>query len=465
MLARGWVLIVVARVWVLSMLARVLVLLGGLARGCTPINVYAHLNIYIYVCRRLFHDEIKAGADDGRCANTLYSMMRLVAIHWCPEMQEVEGINGVLQRVATRAPHISLCLLDARVAVRKTMGMGYASQPKKWSDVQEHVLATVGDACEHADQTDDVLGDATRWSRTEAAATMPLPAQARLDVSEAALHSQQALGWGQHNSRVFMLAWSAALADKPDLGVSVLTRPGTSVAWVCCMRYARSGHLLKCTIAQGAEPGFNRVEIVKPIQVKSSLFVFAGLYGDYAHGGALSYNLCEMDLGSHVSEPLATILLEAPPPRPTPTAGQPAALLEDAPGGDLNLETALAEVMGLSGDSQDDDRSLAEGVDAEQTVRNDVGKSHALHENAHDFDTRVQRALQLLYPQEPSDMNNGERNGDEDAHIAAELEDTFRLLSLLCFQSETQTIMNICYSCVLHSRLYIFCAPGPDSWC
>ena len=64
-------------------------------------------------------------------------------------MQELEGVNGILQKIATRAPRISLGLLDARVAVRKYLGMGCAGQPSKWSAVQDVVHAAVEEACEH----------------------------------------------------------------------------------------------------------------------------------------------------------------------------------------------------------------------------------------------------------------------------------------------------------------------------
>ena len=370
----------------------------------------------------------------------MFTMIRLVATQWRGDMQEIESINSVLQKVAARAPNISLALLDARVAVRTALGMGFAAQSKKWSQVEKHVLRAVSDACEHTDQINTVLSDPTRWSRPEGAAPMHLPAQARLDDSEAALHSKQALWRGQHNSRAFMRSWNtaSASADKPNLGVMALIREGSPEAWICCMKYARSGHLLKCTVLGGdGVPvlGGSQVEIVRPIQVKSSLFVFAALFEEYVDRGVLPCSLCELDLDLKVSTPLAHLALEAAPPQPLP-ARQLDHHSEDTTGCEQQqeymttfetFEASLEEAMGVTDTSHDDGHDLAEDVDGDQSVRQDINRSQAAalitgSAGSVDFCARAQRALEALYP---NTEDVGQFNGDEDAHIAAEMmEDT-----------------------------------------
>ena len=83
----------------------------------------SHSSCGSHLVDRILRTDIEAGAVDGAISVPLYTLMRLVACEWSGGMQEVEGINSIVQKVASRAPRISLALLDARVAARKYLGI------------------------------------------------------------------------------------------------------------------------------------------------------------------------------------------------------------------------------------------------------------------------------------------------------------------------------------------------------
>lgn len=80
------------------------------------------LHITAKKIKMLFGPDICQGARDGTISQPLYAALRLVCMKWRVDVQEIEGINNIIQVIASRAPRISLPLLDARVAIRKMLG-------------------------------------------------------------------------------------------------------------------------------------------------------------------------------------------------------------------------------------------------------------------------------------------------------------------------------------------------------
>lgn len=170
-------------------------------------------------------------------------------------MQELEGVNGVLQKIATRAPRISLGLLDARVGVRKYLGMGCQGQPSKWSEVQGVVHAAVEEACEHIQDVDSILAPMLRWSRPVAASPMVLPPPvAALWLKEH--YGLPAVAWASHNAKRIKDLCDVA-GDGRKL-VPVVTIGDAS--WVRCMSYAQTSHFLECRVV--GEGGGRMCELV-----------------------------------------------------------------------------------------------------------------------------------------------------------------------------------------------------------
>ena len=81
----------------------------------------------------LFRQSLKYCAATGKCCMPLYTFMRMVSLNWDPDSQEIESVNSVLQAIVKRCPHISLAVLDARVAIRKQLGLGSREDQKKQS--------------------------------------------------------------------------------------------------------------------------------------------------------------------------------------------------------------------------------------------------------------------------------------------------------------------------------------------
>jgi hypothetical protein len=81
------------------------------------------LHITARKVKQLFPADIANGANTGKVSLALYSAMRLIALKFKIDVQEIEGINNVIQQVAKKAPRITLPVLDARVALRKMLGI------------------------------------------------------------------------------------------------------------------------------------------------------------------------------------------------------------------------------------------------------------------------------------------------------------------------------------------------------
>ena len=144
---------------------------------CQELLEYPEANLHITALKVLtiFHGEISACADNsGRISTAVYAPFRLLAVSWQGDVQEIEGINNMIQMVCTRSPHIKLPLVDARVANRKSVVSsiyGKRISDVKWSVMQPVVDCILDDACDHIHAVNDVfMCDPNRF-------TPPLPAE------------------------------------------------------------------------------------------------------------------------------------------------------------------------------------------------------------------------------------------------------------------------------------------------
>ena len=83
-----------------------------------------------------FRKALRRGARRrGRISPQLHAMWRLISTRWKGDSQEIEGVNSMVQALCNLCPHISLQLLDARIACRKAAGLGQRGGPLKWSEL------------------------------------------------------------------------------------------------------------------------------------------------------------------------------------------------------------------------------------------------------------------------------------------------------------------------------------------
>ena len=84
--------------------------------------------------------------------------LSLVTTTWKMDVQEIEGVNNLLQSVARKCPNISLALLDARVALRKLLGLGSRDTARlKWSLVAPTIDDIMLKATHHVKAADVIL--------------------------------------------------------------------------------------------------------------------------------------------------------------------------------------------------------------------------------------------------------------------------------------------------------------------
>ena len=156
--------------------------------------------------------------------------MRLVALRWMPSVQEIEGINNIIQGFARRAPRISLPLLDARVGVRKYIGLGSrAARNTAWNKLLPVVHATVEECTAHYEGVSDVLANPQRWCLPQAA--QPVSQPLRWISAELRPFTSAELAWAAHNNRA-LLATQKSMLELAD-GMPLI-RVAATDGWLCC---------------------------------------------------------------------------------------------------------------------------------------------------------------------------------------------------------------------------------------
>ena len=72
-----------------------------------------------------------------------------LCMSWRGDVQEIEGTNNLVQLATKTAPGISLALLDARVSLRKSAGLGStATRCTRWSHIAAKAEDLINDAVE-----------------------------------------------------------------------------------------------------------------------------------------------------------------------------------------------------------------------------------------------------------------------------------------------------------------------------
>jgi hypothetical protein len=84
--------------------------------------------------------------------------------HLFSDVQELEGVNSLVRVANTRCPNIGLPLLNARVALKKALGLGHAEASTRWTDIREPSRRLLQTLVNNADNAGDVLNDAGYWT-------------------------------------------------------------------------------------------------------------------------------------------------------------------------------------------------------------------------------------------------------------------------------------------------------------
>lgn len=173
---------------------------------------------------------------------------------------------------------------------------------------------------------------------------------------------------------------------------------------------------------------------MRPLNIQSSLYVLAKLHSQFVVGVVLGCEIHEMNQDNALVGAPSQLALKAPPPPPKrkprlvealPAAELPPVedanvlALEDGEEGDA-LADALEELMG----NFEEKELLADAdLPADDVAREEVRQSARveLEMGVDEFDRRIEPALAELY------SSGVDGDGDEDAYIAAQLEDLKRI--------------------------------------
>jgi hypothetical protein len=89
--------------------------------------------------------DILIASDRGTCTFKLFVVVNGIRRFLHATTQAVEGVNSVIRLVSDRCKNIGLLLLDARVRIKKALGLGSADQSAKWSQKRPKALQLLRD--------------------------------------------------------------------------------------------------------------------------------------------------------------------------------------------------------------------------------------------------------------------------------------------------------------------------------
>ena len=303
------------------------------------------LNLHLVArkVKKIFHDEVVQGAESGTVGMQLWTAIRLVVVKWRPDVQEVEGINNIIQQVVRAAPRVTLPLLDARVGLRKMLGMGSRkARDKKWSQQAPTVAKLVDTAKTFDDHANYILAIKDRWV-VPTKATISLTDDVVVNPSPLAL-TMPAAEFGHRAELSLMKQLREILAIDATYSNSIVQLSGVGdEAWVVSNKYSVTLFLRRCRLVQdppaGAEAPDASVTPVavfdSPAVIRPALQVFAEKY-DAARPNNKSFNIKLFPLDpSRLCALHQLLALDASAPKQAPrvriTSKKAAAIL-DAPG-------------------------------------------------------------------------------------------------------------------------------------
>ncbi len=367
----------------------------------------------------------------------LYLLVNIICCSWAPDVQEIEGVNNIIQSVCRRAPGIRLPLLDARVSVRKCVGLGSrATKDLKFSAIADKLATLVDEAVDHADGVDDVLSNLQRWKPALPAKPQMQALALPLSESPGAKFDRSALKNAAHNGRHLLNLWKTHVEADERYRRSIVHIRGRTDAWLICTTYSLTATMKMLRATLDAEGRCLSVSLAEPPVVRSSLGVFAELDEFRRQGNNMIADVLPVDhnlslgVGSSLAADVMLALEDAPARVRKSGSGQRKPLLAIADGEDVDvkdgndddgeesLAQALAEAEGNPDLDLDD--NLASDVNEAQIADHELKKSVAARKRV---DANVQKRIDRCGKALAGHGNSENEADDDDFHIQEKMHD------------------------------------------
>ena len=203
----------------------------------------------------------------------LQNFLQLLAAAMPGDVQEIESVNFLCTRTTKAAPHISMPLLNARVATSKRLGLGTADAPQKWSDLESKVTHILNEVLQSFPLGVPLANAQGRYATPPSLPKIPAPQKPQTPAT---------LCGSRWN-----IQWYRALKRPCSSGQVFTLQPQdfqqTSLreAWVCPSTHGYTGLLCRCDVLK-AERGLFRLQLALPLQFKDSCSLFNEAYEDVA---------------------------------------------------------------------------------------------------------------------------------------------------------------------------------------
>ena len=165
-------------------------------------------------------NDMRAPASSGICGPKLALCVWTWAVMANTDVAELESLNNLLKLQTTRCPSISLELVDARVKLKKWLGVGAQRiltpsatrvQYMEHDAILVRGAAMVQEAVEFASEAEDLVGDPERFARPYVPINLPSLDEVKLAMSTMqSARSPSVKLWGTAYSLLF---WKLQATD------------------------------------------------------------------------------------------------------------------------------------------------------------------------------------------------------------------------------------------------------------
>ena len=230
----------------------------------------------------LFGNEIEHAAATGtlRTNSQLWLYYRsLAAIMQC-EIEEIEGVNKLIQNQSKKAP-LKQSLLNARVGITKELGLGAKSSAwTKWSGLSGVFNIVAQEAVDHISLADEVLGDANRFSHTSMLGVRSHQFYKEW-VDPSIVMSRERVWATPWNTKLYSAIVGASGGKATDVDCTTFfafvdTFDG-GTAWTCPLFHYKGGQAMQLTLKRVAENRM-RIDIARPVAFMNTYDLCAEWY-------------------------------------------------------------------------------------------------------------------------------------------------------------------------------------------
>ena len=233
----------------------------------------------------MFGNELCAAAQTGQIHTDIYAFWYQVSCQLVGDVQDMEGINNLIQVALGRAPRMLLATVSARVNIRKALSLGHRGASHKWSDIKATVQQVANFVADNFDGANIVLGNSRRWEPPSGAGVKLKSCQTPL-VLDPRLRVTRAIAWAiPAQTKLTRHLFPERGEANVDCCISFGAPVVAGSVWFAASKHAVTCHLVRGVVEQ-CDGTFLQVSLVRPLEFAPATRAIASCYSGVVENDA-----------------------------------------------------------------------------------------------------------------------------------------------------------------------------------